>query len=194
MKGLRTGALMATVCALLVLPAIAYGLPRGTGILSNVAAVDGGCVSGPTGNTTQAWDVQPGYTYTITISNVTECANGGTDPTLNVRVNSSVPGYEYTDLVATLVSTGVYQFNYTLPAGAWCTFPIFYCTVPGQWLTTGLFVVGTNLDPHGNPYVAHLRASTWGPDCTNPMPILGPECGAVGVEDMSWGGIKAIYR
>ena len=194
MKPMRTAAFLVAACVLLILPAMVYGLPRGTGTLASVAAVDGGCVSGPTGSTTQSWDIQPGYTYTITISGVTECANGGTDPTLNVRVNSSTPGYEYTDLVATLVSPGVYQFNYTLPAAAWCTLPIFYCTTPGQWLTTGLFVVGTNLGPNGKYFEAHLRASTWSPGCTNPTPILGPECGLIGVDESSWGAIKAIYR
>jgi hypothetical protein len=194
MKSLRTCWLFAGICALLLLPAVAYGLPRGAAMLTNVSIVDIGCVSGPTGNTTQSWDLGPGHTYTITLSNVVDCANGGTDPTLNVRVNSSIPGYEYVDVVATYVSPGVYQFDYFLPSSAWCTLPIFYCTTPGQWLTTGMFVVGTNLDPHGRPYDAHLRASSWSTGCKNPVMILGPECGMIGVEDMDWGSIKAIYR
>ena len=33
--------------------------------------------------------------------------------------------------IATFVSPGVYQFNYTMPANAVCTFPVFYCTTPG---------------------------------------------------------------
>lgn len=152
--------------------------------------VDGGCVLGPTGASVEAWDIQPGYTYTITISNVTECANGGTDPTLNVRVNSSTRGHLYTDLVATFVSTGVYQFNFTLPANAWCTMPILYCTTPGEWLTTGIFVRRHD----GGNFQAHLRASTWGPGCTNRMPILGPECGLVGTEQSTGGAVKEIYR
>jgi hypothetical protein len=196
MKFLRTAAFVAAVCALLVLPAIVYALDRGTGRLVSVTPVDGGCVSGPTGGTTDAWDIQPGYTYTLRITNVTECANGGTDPTLNVRVNSSIPGYEYTDLVAVYVSQGVYEFNYTLPASGWCTLPILYCTTPGEWLTTGLFVIRHDgkTNSNGVPYQAHLRASTFGEGCTNPTMILGPECGAIGTEESSWGGIKAIYR
>jgi hypothetical protein len=74
--------------------------------------------------------------------------------------------------------------------------PIFYCTTPGEWLTTGLFVIrddgGTNA--HGVPYAAHLRASTFGVGCTNPIMILGPECGALGTEESNWGAVKAIYR
>jgi len=196
MKTMRMGVLLAALCALLVLPAIVYALDKGTGRLVSVTPVDGGCVSGPTGATVEAWDIQPGFTYTLTITNVTECANGGTDATLNVRVNSSIPGYEYTDIVAVYVSPGVYQFNFTLPANAWCTLPILYCTTPGEWLTTGLFVIrhdgGTN--PQGVPYAAHLRASTWSEGCTDPMMILGPQCGALPTEESSWGAVKSIYR
>lgn len=196
MKLLRTGVFIAVVCALLVLPAIVCALDKGTGRLISVTPADGGCVAGPSGATTEAWDIQPGYTYTLTIADVTECANGGTDPTLNVRVNSSIPGHEYTDLVAVCVSPGVYQFDFTLPQNAWCTLPILYCTVPGEWLTTGLFVRrhdgGTN--SQGVPFTAHLRAATWGDGCTNPTMILGPECGMLGTEESSWGAVKAIYR
>ena len=199
MKSLRTVVFVAAVCALLILPAAVYALDKGTARLISVTRVAGGCVAGPTGATVQAWDVEPGHIYAITISNVTECASGGTDPTLNVRVNSSIPGYEYTDVVAAYVSPGVYQFNYFMPPNAWCTLPILYCTTPGEWLTTGLFVIrndgGTN--SHGVPYAAHLRASRFesvGEGCTNPTPILGPECGGVGTEDGSWGAIKELFR
>jgi hypothetical protein len=183
--------------ALVTLPAAAGALDKGTGRLADVTPVDGGCVSGPTGATVEAWDIQPGYTYTITITDVTECANGGTDPTLDIRVNSSIPDHEYTDIMANNVSPGVYEFDYTLPEDAWCTLPILYCTTPGEWLTTGLFVIrhdgGTN--PQGVPYAAHLRASIWGAGCANPTMILGPECGGeVPTENSSWSALKAIYR
>src|SRR5262245_23000777 len=84
---------------------------RADATLTNVVAVDGGCVSGPTGNTTQFWDVQPGKTYQLTITNVAECGNGGTDATIGVRVNSSTSGN--VDVVATLVSTGTSTFSFT---------------------------------------------------------------------------------
>ena len=63
------------------LPSIALANAR----LISVTPTDGGCVAGPTGAGVQAWDVEPGKTYELIISNVSECANGGTDPTLNVR-------------------------------------------------------------------------------------------------------------
>jgi hypothetical protein len=189
-------AVLTAACGLLVLSVNTYALDKGTGRLTNVTAVDGGCLSGPSGSTTQAWDIEPGYTYTLTIEDVTECANGGTDSTLNVRLNSSIPGHEYTDLVATNVAPGVYQFDFTLPAEAWCTLPILYCTTPGEWLTTGLFVRRDDgaTNSNGVPYTSHLRASSWFPGCTQPTMILGPECGAVPVEPASWGTIKAQYR
>ena len=163
----------------------AAAVQLGTGRITNVTSVSGGCVSGPTGSTVQFWDVQPGNTYTITISNVTECANGGTDATLNVRVNSSVSGN--TDLVATLVAPGTYTFNYTVPADGACTFPIFYCTTPR--MTSSGFQARRN---DGGAFQSHLRASTFGPGCTNPQPI--GTCEITAVTPRTWGQVKTIYR
>ena len=178
------------VLALAILPAIAHAIPLGTAQLMNVTT-SGGCVYGPTGATVQAWDVEPGHTYTITISNVTECANGGTDPTLNVRVNSWTAGN--TDIVAVYVSPGVYKFDYFFPTNAVCTFRVFYCTTPGI-SNSGRFVIRND----GASYQALLRASRFesvGMGCTNPIPIYGPECGGVlGTDDSSWGAIKAYYK
>lgn len=196
MKVLRTAAFLTAVCALLVLPAVGYALDKGTARLVSVTPVNGGCVMGPTGATTQAWDIQPGYTYTIRLEDVTECANGGTDPTLDIRVNSSTPNHEYTDLVATNVAPGVYEFDFTLPTNAVCTMPILYCTVPGQWLTTGLFVRRDDgaTNSNGQPFTSHLRASTWSAGCTNPVMRVGPECGTVPAEQSTWGKIKSILQ
>lgn len=169
--------------ACLALPALAQANAR----LISVVPTDGGCVAGPSGPFVQSWDVEPGKTYQITISNVTECANGGTDATLNVRVNSTSSGN--TDLVATFVSPGVYTFSYTVPPGTTCTMPIFYCTTPGQF-NTGLLVNRND----GGPFQAHLRASTFGAGCTNPTPILGPDCQIVPVRPRTWGEVKAFYR
>lgn len=167
----------------LVVPALALANAR----LVSVTPVDGGCVSGPTGPTVQAWDVQPGKTYTLQITNVVECAAGGTAATLNVRVNSSNSGN--TDLVATFVSPGVYQFNYTMPANAVCTFPVFYCTTPGAG-NSGLFVYRND----GVTYQAHLRAATFGPGCTTPTAIIGGDCLVVPNRNPTWSAVKAIYR
>jgi hypothetical protein len=170
-------------CALLALPSLAFANAR----LINVVPTDGGCVSGPTGPAVQAWDVEPGKTYQLTISNVTECANGGTDPTLNVRVKSSNVGN--TDIVATFVAPGVYTFSYTMPANAVCTFPILYCTTPGDG-SSGILVHRND----GGAFQAHLRAASFGPGCTNPTEILGGDCLVTPTRPSSWGKVKSYYR
>ncbi|MEJ2722953.1 MAG: hypothetical protein P8181_17725, partial [bacterium] len=179
-----------TIAVVALLPVMIPAIPTGTGRLISVIPVAGDCVSGPTGGTVQAWDIERGATYTLTISNVFDCANGGTDPTINVRVNSSTVGYEYTDLVAYYVSPGVYQFDFTVPLGAVCTFPLFYCTTPGEWLTSGLRVIRDD----GVDFQSHLRASWFDENCANPDPIIGPECGTIPVEESSWGAVKALYQ
>ncbi len=168
---------------LAMMPALSHAAAR----LVSVTAVSGGCVSGPSGATTQFWDVEQAETYTIRISHVLECANGGTDPTLNVRVNNT--DFGNTDLVATNVAPGVYEFDFTLPVDAGCTFPINYCTTPGS-NSTGIKVIRD--DGVGNQ--AHLRASSFGAGCTNPTEILGPDCAPVPTEESTWGKIKALYR
>jgi hypothetical protein len=175
--------IIVSVLALAVLPALAHANAR----LVSVTAVDGGCVSGPTGPFVQSWDVEPGKTYTLTITNATDCANGGTDATLNVRVNSTTNGN--TDIVATYVADGVYEFNYTMPSDAQCTYPIFTCTTPGDY-ATGIFVVRDD----GGMFQAHLRASTFDAGCTNPQEILGPDCMTVPTDEATWGQVKAIYE
>ena len=179
-KGYRIVVALLVLC---VLPVLAQANAR----LVSVVPLSGGCVSGPTGSGVQAWDIEPGETYLITISNVTECANGGTDMTLNVRIKSSWIGN--TDLVATNVAPGVYEFEYTMPLNAVCTLPIYYCTVPGDG-SSGLLVTRDD----GGPYQAHLRASSFGVGCTNPIE-LGDYCDAtVPTEQSSWGAIKALYN
>jgi hypothetical protein len=177
-------------------PVFAQALDKGTARLVSVTPVDGGCISGPTGGTTQAWDIEAGHTYTLRLEDVTECANGGTDPTLDMRINSSIPGHEYTDLVATNVAPGVYEVNFTLPENAVCTLPILYCTTPGEWLTTGLFVRRDDgaTNNNGQPFTSHLRASTWDPGCLNPIMIPGPECGVVSNQESTWGQVKSRYQ
>ena len=169
------------------LPAIAVAIPLGGARLTGVAPVDGGCVSGPTGPSVQKWDVEPGKTYTLTISNVTECANGGTDATLNVRVNSTGSGN--TDIVASFVAAGTYQFDFKVPADASCTLPVFYCTTPGD-NSSGFFARRSD----GGNFQAHLRAATFGAGCTNPQEIIGPACLPTPARPHSWGKLKAIYR
>jgi hypothetical protein len=169
--------------AALAIPSLAQANAR----LISVVPTNGGCVSGPTGSSVQFWDVEPGRTYELTISNVTECANGGTGPTINVRVNSSGAGN--TDLVATLVVPGTYKFTYTLPANGACTFPILYCTTPGQ-NNSGMRVNRND----GANFQAHLRAAAFASGCMNPQPILNSDCGLVPTLPSTWGKLKSIYR
>jgi hypothetical protein len=168
--------------AALTIPSLVHANAR----LISVVPTDGGCVSGPTGSSVQFWDVEPGRTYELTLSNVTECANGGTGPTINVRVNSSTGN---TDLVATLVVPGTYKFTYALPANGVCTLPIFYCTTPGQ-NNTGTRVTRTN----GANFQAHLRAAAFASGCASPQRILGSDCGLVPTRPSTWGRLKSIYR
>lgn len=177
----------AVVLVLVAMPAAALALDLGSARLTNVTAVDGGCVSGPTGPAVQSWDVEPGKTYTLTISNVTDCANGGTDATLNVRINSSELGNF--DLVAALQVAGTYTVDFTLPVGASCTLAIFYCTTPGQG-NTGMFTRRSD----GGAFESHLRAATFEAGCTNPQEIIGPFCSATPGLQNSWGQLKILYR
>jgi hypothetical protein len=181
----RTAIAIAT--AALLVPSLSMATVLGTGRLTNVVPLDGGCVAGPSGGTVQFWNVEPGKTYQLTLSSVTDCANGGTDALLNVRVNNTDGGN--TEAVATFVAVGVYTFNYTLPATATCTLPIFYCTTPGDG-SSGMF---TRRDD-GGAYQAHLQAATFDAGCTNPQEIVGADCGAVPSKHSTWGRLKMIYR
>lgn len=156
------------------------------GRLISVTSVSGGCVSGPTGGSVQSWDVEPGETYHLVIDQVTECANGGTDATVDVRVNSEGSGNWYG--VATYVADGVYEFDFTLPSDVTCTMPIFYCVTPGQD-STGIVVMRND----GGKFQAHLRAATFEPGCTNPTEIPGEYCQTVPTEQSTWGAVKALY-
>ena len=175
--------IVGTILALLLVPLTAHANAR----LTNVTPVNGGCVSGPHGPATQAWDIEAGETYTITLEYVTECADGGTAATLDVRVNSSNTGNM--DLVATMVATGVYEFDFTMPAEGICTYPINYCTTPGMG-PSGIVVIRDD----GVEFQAHLRASTFEAGCTNPAENIGGDCEVIGNDESSWGAIKATYK
>ena len=165
------------------IPATALATRLGVARLVNVVPVDGGCLSGPRGRSVQSWDVEPGKTYTVTIDNATECGNFGTDSTLGVRVNSSLSGN--THIVATRVAPVTYQFEYTVPANAGCTMPVFHCTVAGA-ANSGSFTRRSD----GGSHAAHLRAATFGSACANPRDV----CQLTPARADSWGRLKTIYR
>ena len=172
-----------TILALALVPVLANAAPR----LVSVTPVGSGCVSGPTGPAVQAWDIELGETYTVTVADVFECAAGGTGPTIDVRVNNTDLGN--VDLVATLVSPGVYAFDFTMPLDGLCTFPIFTCTTPGM-ASTGDVVIRDD----GVGFQAHLRAATFEAGCTNPVAILGGICSPVPNDESSWGTLKALFN
>ncbi len=140
----------------------ASGCNLGNGRVTSVVPVDGGCVSGPTGNNVQSYDVVQGKTYTVTLEQVTDCANGGTDATIQVMVKNSDTGNVcYT---ATNVALGKYTFNVVMPPNACNTSPIDYCTDNCN-PSTGLRARRGD----GGCAQVHLRAATFGPGCTAPV-------------------------
>jgi hypothetical protein len=100
-----------------------------------------------------------------------------------VRVNSSRTGN--TDVVATRIAPGTYRFEYTVPADAGCTMPLFHCTTAGA-ASSGSFTRRSD----GGPHQAHLRAATFGPACANPQEV----CQLTTAPPRSWGRLKSIYR
>lgn len=152
------------------------------------AAVGGGCVLGPNGGSVQFWEVEPGKNYDLTITGVTECGNGGTDATINVRINSSSAGNM--DLVASKVVDGTYEFTFPVPQGAVCTMPIFYCTTPGL-TSSGLRVITKDAPEE---FQAHLRMASFGGNCLNPTGIAGSDCLLTPTRSRTWAQVKSFYR
>jgi hypothetical protein len=64
----------------------------GNAYISNVTS-NGSCVASTTNNGgIQFWDIQSGGTYTVTLSNVTDCASQGNESTIGVVVHNSDGG------------------------------------------------------------------------------------------------------
>lgn len=146
----------------------------GLGRVSSVIPLDGGCVfqdSLPLSGV-ESWDVAEARTYSVMLTSVTDCANGGTDPTLEVLVRSSSTGSVC--VTATKIATGTYEFTVTMPPNACNTYPIHYCTScsPSQ----GFFARRAD----GGSKQSHLRAATFGAGCTAPASDIDctPGCAA----------------
>ena len=181
--------ILLAACWLLAPAALAHANSLAQGRVVSVlpAAVNGGCVVGPNGGSVQFWEVQPGKSYEITIDHVTDCANNGTDATIGIRINSSSVGN--TDLVAEKVVDGTYKFTFTIPVGARCTMPLFYCTTPGDG-ASGLRLRRDN----GDDFQAHLRMASFAPDCTVLAALNGGDCLATPTVSRTWSQVKQIYR
>lgn len=180
----------------LALLAGSAGVAHARGKLFSVVPLvpNGACVQVPDGDTDQFWDVEAGKTYVCTIIDVDDCANGGTDPTIGIRVNATGPGF--IDLVANKqAATGVYEFTIRIPENnPSCTLPIFYCTPPGS-SDPGLRVLRSCPAPcnDDDEHPAHLRIAEFGPlpACANPT---FPACETTATRARTWAQVKQIYR
>src|SRR5262245_47054493 len=128
--------LLACIAALAVCMPLstAYAAPAnlGSAYISNVTSGSNCVQSNTNGGGIQFWDIQAGGTYTITLSNVTDCASQGNENSIGVIVHNSTGGNIIT--TATLVDAnvaGVYSFTVTLTNQCF-TMPIEYCTVNGR--------------------------------------------------------------
>jgi hypothetical protein len=177
----RFSAPLALSLALSFVPGLA-----GAARLISVVPASGGLVVGPSGSGVEAWDVQPGNTYTVTLDQVTDCADGGTAQAINVMVKNSTLGN--TDLVATRIAPGTYVFTYTMPARGCDTFPIVYCLSRPGSPNSGVGFVGRH---DTGAKQSHLRASAWSPRRSSPVPV---DCTATPAGAATWGQVRTIYR
>lgn len=153
--------------------------------LTAVRALGNGCVSGPTGNNTEQWDIAPGDTYRVRIEGATDVGNGGTATSINVLVMNSAYGNRA--FVANNVGLGIYEFDVPMSSNSCNTSPIRYGTAGGNTPNTGKFV--TRHD--GGSAQAHLRASAFNPGCKSPNPII---CLFTPTAQSTWGALKSFYR
>jgi protocatechuate 3,4-dioxygenase beta subunit len=133
----------------------------GLGRIVSVEPLDGGCVQETVASATSLayWDIEPGLTYRVTLSNVTDCANGGTDASLEVVVHSE--NIVNQCLTASHAATGLYTFDITIPPLSCDTLPMNYCTIHcGQ---------NSGFPPrrgNGVAKVAIFRVATFDAQCT----------------------------
>src|SRR5262249_37526306 len=130
--------------------------------VTNVQPTGGACVSGPTGGSVQSWDVQQGQGYQVTLSNVTDCAAGGTAASIQVIGKNSSTGNQWP--TATETATGTYTFTVGLPGSGCNPDPIQYCTT-GCSPATGQ---GARRND-GVCFQALLRGATFGAACAGPV-------------------------
>ena len=136
----------------------AGGANLGNATISDVTGVNGACVQSTITGIGQKWDVQSGGTYDVTLSGVTDCANQGNDPSIQVMVKNSAGGnFCYT---ANQQAVGVYMFEVTLTTQC-NTMPILYCTTNCS-PSTGVFARDSQ---GGDTAEGHLRTSTFDGNC-----------------------------
>lgn len=173
--------------ALLLFSTAAAHAARVESVVPNAARpVDPGCVGGPidAGGNLENWWLEQGRTYTITLADVIDCANMGTDSTIIVEVvglekNTSV------FMIATKTATGEYVFDFTMPSNGCGSYQIKYCLFCIE--TTDGFVAGKQDGTGGE---SDLHPGVFNQDCTIWSPVECP----MPVESSTWGHIKSLYR
>lgn len=154
---------IAPVAASSAAPMVAGNL--GNARVFSVISLDGGCVfdDDQPVNSVESWDVQQGKTYQVTLTDVTDCAHGGTDATIKVNIKSTPTGNVC--LTATQVQIGTYVFNITMPSNACFTYPIVYCASATCTGNDGFFARRKD----GGASESHLKAATFDENCQNPI-------------------------
>src|SRR5262245_28146431 len=130
----------------------------GTGRVS-VTANNGSCLAStpPNGNGPFDWEVVQGGSYTVTISNVTEC----TGDTITVFIQSTPNGNRCFQATGT-AGSGTYAFSITMPDNACETYPISYkCGANQPCNNQDTFDAR---GPNGEGSV-HLRAAIFDDNC-----------------------------
>src|SRR4051812_4067224 len=133
----------------------------GNGFLSLVSG-DNACVRQYSQNSNvNWWNIQAGKTYSLTLSNINDCANGGTANTITVSIVDI--NLNKTCYIATKISTGTYRFVYT--ASNCGVVNIWYCVTncaPNSGPSG--FVARCTPGP-GSGQAAELRTSLFNSQC-----------------------------
>ena len=158
----------------------AQGAAFGNGYISNVVSVPANqyCVQSTTNNGGQQfWDIQAGGTYTVTLSNVTDCASQGNDSTIEVIVQNSVGGNICATASQDVLNPVVGQYTFTITLGGQCeTMPILYCTT-GCGPNTGIKAQDDISNAPGG-HLGHLRIATFDGSCVLASESPYPSCSA----------------
>jgi hypothetical protein len=149
----------------------------GSAYVSDVTSGSNCFYSDTNGGGIQAWDIQAGGTYTVTLTGVTDCANLGNDPSIGVVVHNSnelgVSNNIY--VLANQVTVGgvgvVGVYTFTITLGSQClTMPIEYCThggtpdAPGNYPGSGMFAQD-NIGGAPGGHQGHLRTTIFDSNC-----------------------------
>ena len=144
-------ACIAAVAVCMTLSTAHAGNNLGNAYISSVVGVNGECAVDTTDGNTHKWDVQAGGTYTVTLTDATDC-DQGQDAAIGVVVHNSCGTNIFVVANQTpLGNTGVYTFTVTIPSGTQClcTMPIEYCTMTSQGSSTPGFQTGTGFFAQG---------------------------------------------